>query len=65
MVGNYGPMKPKSIRKKVHKDRSFAAKIDRDDVITGITELGEESGLSEEAFFIIIRDAFAAKYDQE
>ena len=65
MVGSYGPMKPKSIRKKVYKDRSFAAKIDRDDVITGITELSEESGLSEEVFFIIIRDAFAAKYDQE
>jgi len=63
MVGSYRAMKPKSIRKKVHKDRSFAAKIDRDDVITGITELGEETGLDEEAFFILVRDAFAQKYD--
>ena len=59
MVGNYGDMKTKSIRKKVHKDIKFAAKIDRTDVITGITELG----IPEDDFFNLIRDAFSAKYD--
>ncbi len=63
MVGNYGNMKPKSIRKKVHKDKSFAAKIDRHHVITGINELGEETGIEEEGFYILLRDAFADKYD--
>ncbi len=63
MVGSYGAMKPKSIRKKVHKDKSFAAKIDRTHVITAITELGEETGIDEESFYILLRDAFAAKYD--
>lgn len=63
MVGNYANMKPKSIRKKVHKDKSFAAKIDRTHVITAISELGDETGIDEERFYILLRDAFAKKYD--
>lgn len=59
MVGNYADMKTKSIRKKVHKDLNFAAKINRDDVKTGIAELG----IPEDEFFELIRDTFAAKYD--
>ena len=63
MVGNYGNMKPKSIAKKVHKDKSFAAKIDRTHVITAINELTEETGIDEESFYILLRDTFANKYD--
>ncbi len=63
MVGNYGDMKPKSIRKKVRKDKSFAAKIDRTHVITAISELCEATGIDEESFYILLRDAFAEKYD--
>jgi len=63
MVGSYGAMKPSSIRKKVRKDKSFAAKIDREHVITAFTELGEETGIDEESFYILLRDAFAEKYD--
>ena len=63
MVGNYSDMKPKSIRKKVHKDKSFAAKIDRTHVITAISELTDETGIDEESFYILLRDAFASKYD--
>lgn len=63
MVGSYGDMKPKSIRKKVHKDKSFAAKIDRTHVITAINELSEATGIDEESFYILLRDAFAQKYD--
>lgn len=59
MVGNYGDMKTKSIRKKVYKDVKFAAKINREDVKTGITELG----IPEDEFFELIRDTFAEKYD--
>ena len=64
MVGSYGAMKPSSIRKKVRKDKSFAAKIDRTHVITAFTELGEETGIDEESFYILLRDAFANKYDK-
>ena len=63
MVGNYGNMKPKSIRKKVHKDKSFAAKIDRTHVMTAINELTDETGIDEDSFYILLRDAFASKYD--
>ncbi len=59
MVGNYGDMKTKSIRKKVHKDLNFAAKIDREDVKTGIAELG----IPEDEFYELLRDTFAKKYD--
>lgn len=59
MVGSYGAMKISSIAKKVHKEIKFAAKVNREDVITGITELG----IPEVEFFTLLRDAFAAKYD--
>ncbi len=59
MVGSYAEMKTKSIHKKVHKDLKFAAKVNREDVKTGIAELG----IPEEEFYQLLRDTFAAKYD--
>jgi predicted hydrolase (HD superfamily) len=59
MVGNYKDMKTSSIRKKVYKEVNFAAKINREDVKTGISELG----IPEEDFFALVRDTFSAKYD--
>lgn len=60
MVGNYGSMKIKSIKKKVHKEVKFAAKVNREDVKTGISELG----IPEDDFYALLRDTFAAKYDK-
>lgn len=59
MVGSYADMKTSSIRKKVHKDLNFAAKINREDVTTGITGLG----IPEDEFFELVRDKFAQTYD--
>ena len=43
-------MKPKSVRKKM-KDKSFAAAVNREDIVTGAEELGME--LSEHIAFVI------------
>lgn len=59
MVGNYKDMKLSSINKKVHKDLNFAAKISRQDVLTGINELG----IPEERFYELVRNSFVEKYD--
>ena len=60
MVGSYKAMKIVSIYKKMHKDMSFAAKINRIDILTGVSELG----ISEEEFYALIRDTFSKKYDK-
>lgn len=60
MVGSYGAMKISSIQKKLHKELNFAAKIDRSYVLKGIEELG----IPEEELLTLVRDTFAAKYDQ-
>jgi lysyl-tRNA synthetase class 2 len=60
MVGSYGAMKISSMQKKLHKELSFAAKIDRNYVLKGIAELG----IPEEELLTIVRDTFAAKYDK-
>lgn len=62
MTGTYGAMKTSSIRKKVYKEVNFAAKINRQDVQTGIQEM-QEIGISEDEFLELLRDTFAAKYD--
>jgi predicted hydrolase (HD superfamily) len=59
MAGEYGGMKISSIQKKLYKELNFAAKINREDILTGIKELG----IDEEEFITIVRNAFAAKYD--
>jgi predicted hydrolase (HD superfamily) len=59
MVGSYKDMKLSSIAKKVHKEVNFAAKINREDVKTGIAELT----IPEEEFYTLLRDTFANKYD--
>jgi predicted hydrolase (HD superfamily) len=59
MVPKYADMKVSSINKKLTKELSFAAKINRQDILTGIQELG----IPQDELIEIIRDAFAAKYD--
>ncbi len=59
MVGKYGDMKTSSIQKKLYKEKAFAAKIDRQYILRGISELG----IPEEDLINTVRDAFAAKYD--
>ncbi|MCA9378941.1 lysine--tRNA ligase [Candidatus Dojkabacteria bacterium] len=61
MVGSFGDMKISSIQKKIHKEVNFAAKINREDVKTGITELG----IPEEELLTLLRDTFAASYDNK
>lgn len=58
MVGNYASMKISSVQKKLHKELSFAAKIDRNYIKTGISELG----IPEEELLTLIRDTFASKW---
>lgn len=59
MVPTYGEMKVSSIQKKLYKELNFAAKINREDILTGIKELE----ILEEEFITTVRDALAAKYD--
>ena len=59
MVPKYADMKVSSINKKLTKELSFAAKINRQDILTGIQELG----IPQDQLIEIVRDAFAAKYD--
>lgn len=59
MVGNYKDMKISSVQKKLNKELNFAAKIDRNYIKTGISELG----VPEEELLTIVRDTFASKYD--
>jgi predicted hydrolase (HD superfamily) len=40
MVGSYKDMKVSSIKKKIYKEPKFAAKVNREYVITGMNELG-------------------------
>ncbi len=61
MVGNYGDMKIKSMRKKLHKDKAFAAKISREDITTGIKELG----IPEDELLELVRDTFSKLYDKK
>lgn len=59
MVPTYAEMKVSSIQKKLYKELNFAAKINREDILTGIKELG----IPEEKFITAVRDALATKYD--
>jgi predicted hydrolase (HD superfamily) len=61
MTGSYGAMKTSSIQKKLYKELNFAAKINRHDILTGIKELE----IPEETFIELIRNAFAAAYDNQ
>lgn len=59
MVPKFADMKVSSLNKKLTKELGFAAKINRQDILTGIQELG----IPQDELLTLIRDAFAAKYD--
>jgi len=60
MVGSYRDMKVPSIKKKIYKEPKFAAKVDREHVITGINELG----IDEDTFLTMLRDTFSIFLDK-
>jgi len=53
-------MKPKSVKKKL-KQPSFAAGVNRDDVMTGAAELEPESGMDFDAHLQFVIDALAER----
>lgn len=59
MVGSYKDMKVSSVSKKLHKELNFAAKANREDMLTGIQLLG----IPEEEFIDIVKTALSEKYD--